>query len=1014
VTPADSVAWRHILQDGRGLSAPFRERYARVLAALAVGAVPELLQAALSVAASDPRRAARILLGLDGTPRHDHRYVGPVRIRDVTGDQVTGSLRQWLGCVDCLECLFGAGTPLHGCRVPLHPDRAAVVVPGPSGALVALRWDAGSVPARQANRQALHELTGRLPGTGRTYALAVPDVDALVWPVVGDPWALARHHGRTLEDALRDRELTPGERRRVVATLAELRAGMLDTGLIWQGFAPRNMFLTGEEIVLIDFEECVELDADPVRAAGCLLWHQLFFADCLTTGELRMIFAEHAKRPRIDPELLLTADPFESALLGAPQIEWQRRESLLRRSTRIEGRHRRPAAGRDHGVLHGHELGHFWGDFVRPEAEAMIFHALGGSIRPERLVEVLEVFEAAMEADIDAMLRADAAGEPMPSSARTAALAEVCAAHGPGSVAECRRARQDWYPTLLDDPAALVDGAIADLTLGAPNLDIPDYLIGHADHRIRHTAHLIRAVHTGLAFLHADGRDGKFLEHADTESLKDMIGEVLPSSGADLDDVLAEAEERLARYSISQSHPGYLAFPDSGNSVAALAGGFLARLLNQNLIAVDRSAPAATFVTVQVIEWLRELVGYDTAPLTELAGVRDVAGLWTSGGHMSNHVAMLTALGVAFPEACARGLHALPTRPVVVMAGPIAHYSHSDAAFHLGLGWDSVITVPALPGYTTDPVAVERVLADPPPGVTPFMVVGVAGNCRTTGLDDLTALADVCARHGVWLHADACHGGSLIFDEHLRTSCLAGIERADSVSLDPHKGLFTPYSSSYVVFKERGRLSQFSRHAATVRADGCWDLGLITPFVGSAGFEALPTWMLLKHVGTDRLGRIVAARMTLVRHLQRRIDDTGLFVRLHDVDFYRLAFVFCPPQVRALLRVLASEDRQQARIVISRFTSLVNDRLYRAGRVCFDEHTLPDLGNRLGLGAGGSYTIMACCPGNPLTTISDLDAAIAELVDTARPMVIEMVQAVSSGAVHAEPGRSGPAGWGDS
>jgi hypothetical protein len=75
---------------------------------------------------------------------------------------------------------------------------------------------------------------------------------------------------------------------------------------------------------------------------------------------------------------------------------------------------------------------------------------------------------------------------------------------------------------------------------------------------------------------------------------------------------------------------------------------------------------------------------------------------------MSNHIAMLAAIGTAFPQARERGLQALPTRPVVVMAGPIAHYSHSGAAFHLGLGWNSMITVPALPGFITDPDAVHH------------------------------------------------------------------------------------------------------------------------------------------------------------------------------------------------------------------------------------------------------------------------------------------------------------------
>lgn len=440
----------------------------------------------------------------------------------------------------------------------------------------------------------------------------------------------------------------------------------------------------------------------------------------------------------------------------------------------------------------------------------------------------------------------------------------------------------------------------------------------------------------------------------------------------------------------------------------------LGRLLNQNLIAVDRSAPAATFVEIQVIEWLRELVGYEAKPLDQIRGVQEVGGLWTTGGHLSNHVAMLAALGRMFPQARREGLRSLDTQPAVIMSGPIAHYSHSDAAFHLGLGWDSVLPVAATPDYTTDVSAVEKMLADPPSGRKPFMVVGVAGNCRTTGLDDLTAIGEICQRYGVWFHVDACHGGSLIFSRRLHARHLAGIEQADSISLDPHKGLFTPYPSSYVLFKDRSVLTQFSRHEAMVQRDDCWDLGLITPFLGSRGFESLATWMMLRHIGVDNLGQLVESRQALVRHLERRLDATGLFVRLNDVDFYRLAFVFCPPAVWAQIRQLDAAGRRRAAKIVSDFTSRLNTLLYQGGEVCFDEHTLADLADRVGAGPGVGYTVMGACPGNPLLTQADLDAAVRRTVEAASLMIAPMLAAIRGATIELDvPRIGGPAGWSD-
>lgn len=93
------------------------------------------------------------------------------------------------------------------------------------------------------------------------------------------------------------------------------------------------------------------------------------------------------------------------------------------------------------------------------------------------------------------------------------------------------------------------------------------------------------------------------------------------------------------------------------------------------------------------------------------------------------------------------------------------------------------------------------------------------------------------------------------------------------------------------------------------------------------------------------------------------------------VDFYRVAFVLCPPEVRAAVRSLDARTRPEAARIISRYTSTLNTTLYRTGEVCFDEHTLGDLGDRVGTGRGTKFTIMAACPGNPLQDRRDLEAS---------------------------------------
>lgn len=618
-----------------------------------------------------------------------------------------------------------------------------------------------------------------------------------------------------------------------------------------------------------------------------------------------------------------------------------------------------------------------------------------------------------MEADILRMLLSRAEGRCELSTPYTDAAAGCLADKGATLLADVRQ-REDgrWYEQFDADPRSLMDGVLFGLQT-APGTSTEEIFIGVLGGEQRTHQALEQVVAVGARFTHRHDHGEPVVRYADNDTLRTMFEHGIPLEGRDFPGLLDEIKQTVVRYSILQSHPGYLAFPDSANALGAVAGGILGRLLNQNLIAVDRSAPAATFVEIQTIAWLREMVGYTTKPLTQMSGVKDVGGLWTTGGHLSNHVAMLAALGAQFPQARRGGLRALDSSPAVIMAGPIAHYSHSDAAFHLGLGWNAIMTVDAQHGYTTDIDAVEKALADSPAGQTPFMVVGVAGNCRTTGLDDLAGLAEVCRRYGVWFHVDACHGGSLIFSQQLRARYLSGIDLADSISLDPHKGLFTPYPSSYVLFRDPLVLTQFSRHEATVMRDDAWDLGLITPFLGSRGFESLATWMMLRHIGVRRLGDLVESRQALVRYLARRVDAAGLFIALNDVDFYRLAFVLCPPEARAIIARLDEADRQRAAKAVSAFTSELNTVLYRKGEVCFDEHTLADLGDRIGAGTIG-YMVMATCPGNLGLTQADLDLAIDRLIDAARPIATRLVaylcEEINTAPVN---GHGGPAGWSD-
>ncbi|MEV7776691.1 pyridoxal-dependent decarboxylase [Kitasatospora sp. NPDC088351] len=529
---------------------------------------------------------------------------------------------------------------------------------------------------------------------------------------------------------------------------------------------------------------------------------------------------------------------------------------------------------------------------------------------------------------------------------------------------------------------------------------------------------LHRAVDLGLDFTSGELRDGLVLRHATARELIDRFAQPVPVAGTS-DEQLLESLAEIASWSISQADPRYLAFPDTGDSVAALAADIVATFLNQNLIAFDRSAPAASVIEAQLITWLRELVGYPVTPLADYQGLASLGGMWTSGGNMSNHIAIAAALAHIYPEVREGGLRAVPEQPVILLAGGVEHFSYLAAAQALGLGANGLLWADATPNFTSDPASVALLLASPPPGKRIFMVVGVAGNCRTTGIDDLQQLADLCQKHGVWFHVDACHGGSLLFSEKLKVQ-LAGIERADSVALDPHKGLFVSYPSSYALFRDPNALGRFARYPDQADNPDCLDLGLITPFYGSRGFESLKLWALMKHQGTEGIGRLVDARQATYQRMVDLLERTGCFRMLGTSDFYRCAFVFLPDQVARAMEeaTVRPELHTSVRALVSRYTAAFAEHLYRSGTVVFDLFALQDLADRIGLGAAAKYQVMGMCVGHPHIAEEIAHAIEQTLLDASRDLTSAMLTDIHSllTATNA-PSReaavdvTGPAGW---
>jgi L-2,4-diaminobutyrate decarboxylase len=369
--------------------------------------------------------------------------------------------------------------------------------------------------------------------------------------------------------------------------------------------------------------------------------------------------------------------------------------------------------------------------------------------------------------------------------------------------------------------------------------------------------------------------------------------EVLPRSGLPAAQVWEETWERVAHRSIHLAHPMYMGHQVAPPLPQAVLADALTSLLNQS-VAVREMSPTGTFVEAQVVRWMVELLGYPP----------EADGTLVSGGSAANLTGLLAARAARFPQSWSGGAGAGEgIERAVVLVSPQAHYSIERAAGVMGLGSRAVHSVEAR-GEGMDPAALWRALEALRAAGRPVLaVVATAGSTATGSFDELEAIAELCRESGVWLHVDAAHGGSFLASPVLRKR-LRGIERADSVSWDPHKMMFMPISAGAVLVRDHRHLdAAFSQSApylfhprpGETRSS---DTGQRT-LQCSRRLDALKIWIALRHYGLDEIARLQERTVRITARLYEKLLDTDDFDPFHGPESNILCFRHLPDRLRA-------------------------------------------------------------------------------------------------------------------
>jgi len=318
------------------------------------------------------------------------------------------------------------------------------------------------------------------------------------------------------------------------------------------------------------------------------------------------------------------------------------------------------------------------------------------------------------------------------------------------------------------------------------------------------------------------------------DDLRELLAAALPEGPTSALQVLEDARRGLDE-SIAQTRPRYFAFVASSGLPMGVIGDLLASCFDANLAVW---AAAATEIEDQAVRWVAELFDFPAG-----------AGAFTSGGTVSNMTALAAARERAIPGSRRRGLAGVPA---ALYCSDEAHYSIERAAEILGIGAANVRSLPIDVDRRLPPEAVaDAIRADRARGRVPVAVIATAGTTLTGAVDPIDALADVCAEEGVWLHVDGAYGlpaATAPSAAHL----FAGLDRADSVTLDAHKWLFLPKACGVLLVRRREDLFHaFSHEESYIPHERASAHMVDITLEYSRPFRALKLWLAFRAHGAQ-------------------------------------------------------------------------------------------------------------------------------------------------------------------
>lgn len=405
------------------------------------------------------------------------------------------------------------------------------------------------------------------------------------------------------------------------------------------------------------------------------------------------------------------------------------------------------------------------------------------------------------------------------------------------------------------------------------------------------------------------------LSQSEPGDLKKALPLAAPEHGEAMEAMLADLDRLIVPGVTHWNHPSFFAYFATTGSAPGILGEMLTAAFNVNAM-LWRTSPSATELEEVTLDWLRQMIGlpesfggviYDTASISTLCAIA---------------AAREAVPGLRVRE---EGLGATGAK-LRMYASEHVHSSVDKSAITLGIGQSGLRKIASDSDYRMDAAALAKAIdEDRTNGWIPFCVVATTGTTSTTSIDPVPAIAQICEREGLWLHVDAAYGGSAAVVPEMRW-VLEGSDRADSLVVNPHKGLFVPVDLSVLYCRRmdvlRSAFSLVPEYLRTAQGDEVKNFMDYGPQLGRR-FRALKFWFVMRYFGVEGLRSRIRGQIALAREFADWVAESEDFEIMAPAPFSLVCFRAHPrglnegPELDALNERLMNEVNRRGKVLLS-------------------------------------------------------------------------------------------------